>query len=224
VGRHSLPLHRFPRRLQQVRIIRALETILAAEVPIGDARLQARTPGDPARRGASAAATKRRIETYRLALDRRIWRGGESLARLPESWRRPDPVDVVVNLAKVFGHNAGNPLRKSAANDRGRNSRITAGMPMANAGSRIPTLLSQRQQVETRFVELMSELFQLDEAEALDFGLYRVIRRHHREVRAFLGEIVGDHQARALRSGRLGELLDAVFATTASAESMHSAT
>ena len=83
---------------------------------------------------------------------------------------------------------------------------------MANAGSRIPTVLSQRQQVETRFVELMSELFQLDEAEALDFGLYRVIRRHNREVRALLGEIVVDHQARELRGGRLGELLDAAFA------------
>lgn len=33
-------------------------------------------------------------------------------------------------------------------------------------------------EVETRFIELMSELFQLDEAEALDFGIYRVIRRH----------------------------------------------
>jgi len=83
---------------------------------------------------------------------------------------------------------------------------------MANAGSRIPTVLSQRQQVETRFVELMSELFQLDEAEALDFGLYRVIRRHNREVRAFLGEVVVDHQSRELRGGRLGELLDAAFA------------
>ncbi|EXI68854.1 MAG: hypothetical protein AW08_00676 [Candidatus Accumulibacter adjunctus] len=83
---------------------------------------------------------------------------------------------------------------------------------MANAGSRIPTLRSQRQQVETRFVELMSELFQLDEAEALDFGLYRVIRRHNREVRAFLGEIVVDHESRELRGGRLGELLDAAFA------------
>ncbi len=83
---------------------------------------------------------------------------------------------------------------------------------MANAGSKIPTLPSQRQQVETRFVELMSELFQLDEAEALDFGLYRVIRRHNREVRAFLGEIVVDQQSRALQGGRLGEVLDAAFA------------
>ncbi|HRF74519.1 MAG TPA: DNA methyltransferase, partial [Accumulibacter sp.] len=66
--------------------------------------------------------------------------------------------------------------------------------------------------METRFVELMSELFQLDEAEALDFGLYRVIRRHNREVRAFLGEVVVDHQSRELRGGRLGELLDAAFA------------
>lgn len=37
-------------------------------------------------------------------------------------------------------------------------------------------------QVESRFVELMTELFQMDEAQALDFGIYRVIRRHNREV------------------------------------------
>jgi adenine-specific DNA-methyltransferase len=31
-------------------------------------------------------------------------------------------------------------------------------------------------QAETRFVALMTELFQMDEAQALDFGIYRVIR------------------------------------------------
>lgn len=72
---------------------------------------------------------------------------------------------------------------------------------------------SPKQQMETRFVELMAELFQLDEAEALDFGLYRVIRRHNREVRAFLGEIVADGAAKALQGGRLAELLDAAFAS-----------
>jgi len=67
--------------------------------------------------------------------------------------------------------------------------------------------------METRFVELMTELFQLDEAEALDFGLYRVIRRHNREVHAFLGEIVVDKESKALQGGRLAELLDAAFET-----------
>jgi len=40
---------------------------------------------------------------------------------------------------------------------------------------------------ETRFIGLMSELFQLREAEELDFGIYRVIRRHNQKVREFLG-------------------------------------
>lgn len=84
---------------------------------------------------------------------------------------------------------------------------------MANATSKIASLSSQRQQMETRFVELMTELFQLDEAEALDFGLYRVIRRHNREVHAFLGEIVADKESKALQGGRLAELLDAAFET-----------
>lgn len=82
---------------------------------------------------------------------------------------------------------------------------------MANATSKIASLPSQRQQMETRFVELVTELFQLDEAEALDFGLYRVIRRHNREVHAFLGEIVADKESRSLKGGRLAELLDAAF-------------
>lgn len=59
----------------------------------------------------------------------------------------------------------------------------------------IPT---KNQQVETRFVELMTELFQLDEAEALDFGLYRVIRRHNQEVRAFLGKIIAESESNGL--------------------------
>ncbi len=84
---------------------------------------------------------------------------------------------------------------------------------MANATSKIASLPSQRQQMETRFVELMTELFQLDEAEALDFGLYRVIRRHNREVHAFLGEIVADKESKALQGGRLAELLDSAFGT-----------
>lgn len=39
---------------------------------------------------------------------------------------------------------------------------------MAKQTSKIASLPSQRQQMETRFVELMTELFQIDEAEALD--------------------------------------------------------
>jgi adenine-specific DNA-methyltransferase len=83
---------------------------------------------------------------------------------------------------------------------------------MAKVTSKIATLPSQRQQMETRFVELMTELFQLDEAEALDFGIYRVIRRHNREVRAFLGEIVAENGAKRLDGGKLMALLDAAFA------------
>lgn len=70
---------------------------------------------------------------------------------------------------------------------------------------------AKNQQVETRFVELMTELFQLDEAEALDFGLYRVIRRHNQEVKAFLGKIISENESKALQGGRLAELLNAAF-------------
>ena len=66
-------------------------------------------------------------------------------------------------------------------------------------------------QAETRFVELMTELFQMDEAQALDFGIYRVIRRHNREVTAFLGEVVTAKGVSTLQGGRLAELLDAAF-------------
>lgn len=82
---------------------------------------------------------------------------------------------------------------------------------MAKVTSKIASLPSQRQQMETRFVELMTELFQLDEAEALDFGLYRVIRRHNREVKAFLGEIIAENESKALQGGRLAELLNAAL-------------
>ncbi|MGB5064636.1 MAG: hypothetical protein WBQ37_12880 [Candidatus Competibacter sp.] len=58
-------------------------------------------------------------------------------------------------------------------------------------------------QAETRFIELMAELFQMDEAEALDFGWYRVIRRHNREVRAFLGEMISTQGWKTLKGGRL---------------------
>jgi len=66
-------------------------------------------------------------------------------------------------------------------------------------------------EIEARFFALMSELFQLDEAEALDFGLYRVIRRHNHEVRAFLGEVVGEGEAKRLQGGQLQAHLDQAF-------------
>lgn len=72
--------------------------------------------------------------------------------------------------------------------------------------------MSYNNQAEVRFVELMAELFQLDEAEALDFGLYRIIRRHNREVREFLGEITTEGERKILQGGRLSALLDETFA------------
>ena len=69
-------------------------------------------------------------------------------------------------------------------------------------------------QAETRFVALMTELFQMDEAQALDFGIYRIIRRHNREVRAFLGEVVTTKADARLQGGRLTELLDSAFRVT----------
>jgi adenine-specific DNA-methyltransferase len=73
---------------------------------------------------------------------------------------------------------------------------------------------TSQNQAETRFVALMTELFQMDEAQALDFGIYRVIRRHNQEVRAFLGEIVTTGEDARLEGGRLGALLDAAFAAS----------
>lgn len=74
------------------------------------------------------------------------------------------------------------------------------------------TTLSHRLRIETQFVELMSELFQLDEAEALDFGIYRVIRHHNREVRAFLGSAVKHGKdAVTLEGGQLTIILDEAF-------------
>lgn len=69
----------------------------------------------------------------------------------------------------------------------------------------------QFQEVEIRFVALVSELFQLDEAEALDFGLYRVIRRHNKEVKAFLGEVVSDKGFKSIKGGKLAQLLNSAF-------------
>lgn len=68
------------------------------------------------------------------------------------------------------------------------------------------------QQAQTRFVELMAELFQLDEAQALDFGIYRVIRHRNRAVREFLGEIQVHGEHRRLAGGALQQILEAAFA------------
>lgn len=40
--------------------------------------------------------------------------------------------------------------------------------------------MAAKDSMEVRFVELMSQLFQLDEAERLDFGICRVIQRQSR--------------------------------------------
>lgn len=79
----------------------------------------------------------------------------------------------------------------------------------------IPT---QKQQAETRFVELMTELFQLDEAEALDFGLYRVIRRHNKEVKKFFGDVLVGDQTKTLQGGQLSALLETAFSAAGQEE------
>lgn len=66
-------------------------------------------------------------------------------------------------------------------------------------------------QSESRFVELMTELFQMDEANALDFGIYRIIRRHNREVQAFLGKVISEKSGKRLEGGALSELLESAF-------------
>lgn len=72
--------------------------------------------------------------------------------------------------------------------------------------------LSHRHRIQTQFVQLMTELFQLDEAEALDLGIYRVIRHHNREVKAFLGDITPTGKdSRTLQGGKLARLLDESF-------------
>lgn len=71
--------------------------------------------------------------------------------------------------------------------------------------------MSIKQHAESRFIELMTELFQLDEAESLDFGIYRVIKRHNREVREFLGEIVTENEQKSLKGGRLSGILESSF-------------
>jgi adenine-specific DNA-methyltransferase len=67
--------------------------------------------------------------------------------------------------------------------------------------------------MEIRFVELMSQLFQLDEAERLDFGIYRIIRRHNREVREFLGDVSSQEGQKVLRGGKLSGIIDNAFSS-----------
>ena len=55
----------------------------------------------------------------------------------------------------------------------------------------------------------MSRLFQLNDAEELDFGFYRIIKRHNRKVREFLGEI--DPNTGNLNGGELAAILENSF-------------
>lgn len=66
--------------------------------------------------------------------------------------------------------------------------------------------------MEVRFVQLMSQLFQLDEAERLDFGIYRIIKRHNQEVQEFLGEVVSEGGNKVLTGGKLSEIIEKAFA------------
>lgn len=73
--------------------------------------------------------------------------------------------------------------------------------------------MTDLKQAQTQFVELMADLFQLDEAQALDFGIYRVIRHRNNAVRAFLGEVEVKGDDKALVGGKLQKILDATFAS-----------
>lgn len=73
--------------------------------------------------------------------------------------------------------------------------------------------MTDLKQAQTHFVELMAELFQLDEAQALDFGIYRVIHHRNKAVRAFLGEVQTKGDDKALVGGELQKILDTAFAS-----------
>lgn len=72
--------------------------------------------------------------------------------------------------------------------------------------------MTDLKQAQTHFVELMAELFQLDEAQALDFGIYRVIRHRNKAVRAFLGEVQTKGDDKTLVGGELQRILNTNFA------------
>lgn len=73
--------------------------------------------------------------------------------------------------------------------------------------------MTDLKQAQTQFVELMADLFQLDEAQALDFGIYRVIRHRNNAVRAFLGEVQAKGDHKTLVGGKLQKILDATFSS-----------
>lgn len=73
--------------------------------------------------------------------------------------------------------------------------------------------MTDLKQAQTQFVELMADLFQLDEAQALEFGIYRVIRHRNNAVRAFLGEVEAKGDDKALVGGKLQKILDTTFAS-----------
>lgn len=73
--------------------------------------------------------------------------------------------------------------------------------------------MTDLKQAQTQFVELMADLFQLDEAQALDFGIYRVIRYRNNAVRTFLGEVQSQGDDKKLVGGELQRILDTTFAS-----------
>jgi adenine-specific DNA-methyltransferase len=64
-------------------------------------------------------------------------------------------------------------------------------------------------ETEARFIDLMSELFQLREADALDFGIYRLIRRYNRRIREFLG--LDENGEPLANGGEIGKILEQAF-------------
>ena len=54
----------------------------------------------------------------------------------------------------------------------------------------------------------------MDEAQALDFGIYRVIRRHNRQVQAFLGQVLSSQHGKRLEGGKLSALLEQAFSVS----------
>lgn len=72
--------------------------------------------------------------------------------------------------------------------------------------------MTDLQDAQTRFVELMTELIQLNEAQALDVGIYRVIRHRNRAVRRFIGEIESVGSKKKLAGGGADRSLQATQA------------
>ena len=77
---------------------------------------------------------------------------------------------------------------------------------------------TEAKNIEARFVELMTNLFQIDVANTLDFGIYRVIRRLNREVTDFFGEVLTHDGTKVVHGGKLASMLDAAFAAIGDAE------